>query len=205
MQSTGDGSWKALEQTGFLERYGKGVVEQVMKIASSSELSPPACGAGRLFDSVAALIGICDRNTFEGEAAMALESLTRDFIDDDYPVEFMSEKGYTVIDFSSAIVALIRDKVDSVPFETISTRFHNTVVAVVRKTVVGLRDRYKIGTVVLSGGTFQNLYLLTRIVKGLRAEGLQVFTNSKVPCNDGGISLGQAYIVRERLKNRNNA
>ncbi len=203
MQSTGNGSLKALEQAGFLERYGKGIVAQVMKIAGSDELSPLACGAGRLFDSVAALIGICDRNTFEGEAAMALESLTRDSIDDDYPVEFMSEKGYTVVDFSSAIAALIRDKADSVPSETISTRFHNTVVAVVRKTVVGLRDRHKIGTVALSGGTFQNQFLLTRIVNGLSAEGLQVFINRKVPCNDGGISLGQAYIIRERLKNRN--
>ena len=205
MQSTGTGALKTLEQTGFLERYGIDVIKQVMKIASSDELSPRSCGAGRLFDAVAALIGICDRNTFEGEAAMALESFTRDSIEDDYPVEFKPEKGYTVVDFSSAIAALIRDKADSVPSETISTKFHNTVAAVVRKTVVGLRDRHDIGTVALSGGTFQNLYILTRIVKGLTAEGLQVLVNRKVPCNDGGISLGQAYIVRERLKNRRNA
>ena len=70
-----------------------------MKVASSREFSPLASGAGRLFDAVAALLGICDRNTFEGEAAMALEALAREGIEDEYPVELMSENGYTVVTF----------------------------------------------------------------------------------------------------------
>ena len=82
----------------------------------------------------------------------------------------------------------------------IATKFHNTVVTAVLRTVVKLSASYGIKKAVLSGGVFQNLYLLRRIVYYLRAEGIEVYVNELVPSNDAGISLGQAYILRERLK-----
>jgi hydrogenase maturation protein HypF len=196
-----DRSWGYFEKIGFVQRYGKVPLELVMKVAASPELSPLASGAGRVFDSVSALLGVCGRNTFEGEAAMALEALVRQGTEDVYAVELNPQKnGYTVVDFGPAILALLEDISRSVPPDIIAARFHNTVEWVISTMVLQLRDRHGIVDVALSGGTFQNLYLLNRTARRLSSEGMQVYVNQKVPCNDGGISLGQAYLIRERLK-----
>ncbi len=200
IESAGDNGFAYLEQLGFVQKYGKEHIHQVMTIARSKELSPLSSGAGRLFDSVSAMLGICDVNTFEGEAAMALESLTKDGINAEYPVEFNTENGYTVVDFSSAITEIVNDMSVGWDKKIISTKFHNAVASVIHSLVIALSRRRGIMDVALSGGTFQNLYLLTRVVNLLKTVGMNVFINRKVPCNDAGISLGQAYIVRERLK-----
>jgi hydrogenase maturation protein HypF len=200
LDATGDRAGDCLNKTGFLKKYGNEPLEQVMMVARARELSPLASGAGRLFDAVSALLGLCDRNTFEGEAAMTLESSTREGIEEEYPVEFMRGKGYTVVNFSPAIIALIDDVSHAAGNNIIATKFHNTVCSAVRSMVRYLSSHHKIAKVALSGGTFQNLYLLNRTVRLLSSDGMQVFINQKVPCNDGGISLGQAYLVRERLK-----
>jgi hydrogenase maturation protein HypF len=198
--AAGDKSWECFDKIGFTEKYGKDLLEKVMAVARSRELSPLASGAGRLFDAVSALLGLCDKNTFEGEAAMTLESVTCDGIDEEYPVEFMQEKGYTRVNFSGALIAMINDVSQAAGTEIIATKFHNTVCSVVLSMTRSLSRRHKVTKIVLSGGTFQNLYLLNRTVRLLLADGMQVFINRKAPCNDGGISLGQAYLVRERLK-----
>jgi hydrogenase maturation protein HypF len=189
-----------LEQAGFIKKYGRVPVEQVMTIARSRELSPLSSGAGRLFDAVSALMGICEVNTFEGEAAMALESFVQEGVPDEYPVEFDTENEYTVIDFSRTMLEIIKDFAGNTDRRFISTRFHNTVAAAIKTVVCKVSKRQGIPDVALSGGTFQNLYLLNRTVRLLKSEGMNVFFNQKVPSNDAGISLGQAYIVRERIK-----
>lgn len=83
----------------------------------------------------------------------------------------------------------------------IAVRFHNTVINVITEVVIRINKKYGINKVALSGGVFQNSYLLENIFIRLLSEGFAVYTNKQVPCNDAGISLGQAYIVRERLKN----
>ena len=200
IQASGEKAGDVLERIGFMERYGGDRVSQVMKVAATAELAPLASGAGRLFDAASAILGVCDRNTFEGEAAMALEALTREGIDEEYPVELDAENGYTVVNFGPSIICMITDMGHALAREVISTRFHNTLASVVRRMVLDLSERYGIRSAALSGGTFQNLYLLNRTMKALSAGGMNVYTNRKVPCNDGGISLGQAYLVRERLK-----
>ncbi len=200
LQADPESGRKHLERAGLTQRIGEEPVRNVIKIAASRELSPLASGAGRLFDAVSALLGLCDLNTFEGEAAMALEALTEPGIEDEYPIELAEENGYTVVNFGSTIIALIGDLAGAVTRQVISTRFHNTVASVTKAIVCGLKNRYGIAEVALSGGTFQNRYLLDRTVSLLSAEGMKVYINRKVPCNDGGISLGQAYLVRERLK-----
>jgi hydrogenase maturation protein HypF len=200
MSAAGEKTWGYLDGLGFVKRYGKDALEQVMLVARSQELSPLGSGAGRLFDAVAALVGVCDRNTFEGEAAMALEALTREGSEDVYPVEFKQEKDYTVINFSPAVIAMTDDVIHEAGAGLIATRFHNTITAVILNMAVSLSERYGTKDVALGGGTFQNAYILTRATRQLTSAGLRVFTNQKVPCNDGGISLGQAYLVRERLK-----
>jgi hydrogenase maturation protein HypF len=189
-----------LAAIGFMERHGKTSVEQVLKIAYSRDLSPLSSGAGRLFDAVSSMLGICDRNTFEGEAAIALEALTIEDINDEYPLVIKQENEYTVVDFRDVIRALIDDLINNEPKPVIATRFHNTVASAIRLTVKGIHKRTGILDVALSGGTFQNTYLLARTIARMTADGMRVHTNSQMPPNDACISLGQAYLIRERLK-----
>ncbi len=200
IDAAGEKAWDLLEQAGLIRKYGKETIEQVMIVSRSRDFSPLSSGAGRLFDAVSSLIGVCDCNTFEGEAAMALEALTREGIDDQYVVELMRENSHTVIDFSATITGIMRDLGKGVSREIISTKFHNTVSTVIQTMVRRMSEQFGIVDVALSGGTFQNLYLMKRTVETLSREGMKVYANGKVPCNDAGISLGQAYLVRERLK-----
>ncbi len=199
LEAVGEEIWEYVSQAGFLERYGRERTEKIIQIARMRDFSPLSSGAGRLFDAVSALMGVCDVNTFEGEAAMALESLVLDGLEEDYPVDIRF-KEVIGIDFSPAILGILKDLGSLVNKKVIATKFHNTVVTAVLRTVVKLSASHNIRKAVLSGGVFQNLYLLRRIVSYLRAEGIEAYVNELVPSNDAGISLGQAYILRERLK-----
>lgn len=197
--AAGDEAIEYLRKVGFMEKYGRDRIERIIKIAGTKELSPQSSGAGRLFDAVAALTGVCDINTFEGEAAMALESLVLKGTEEDYPVNIVLDK-FMSIDFSHTIIGIIGDIVSGVEKSLISTKFHNTVSNVILKTVARLRETFMLNEVVLTGGTFQNLYLLERTTRILEAAGMKVLINKMVPCNDACISLGQAYLIRERIK-----
>jgi hydrogenase maturation protein HypF len=201
IQAGGDDAWGLLERTGFVRKYGKENIETIMMVSRSRDFSPLSSGAGRLFDAVSALLGICDLNTFEGEAAMALESIVREGIDGEYPVEFRQESGYTVTDYSPAIIGIISD-LGRTSRRVISAKFHNTVASVVRTMSGKIGEQYGLKDVALSGGTFQNRYLLKRVLRLLSGDGMSVWVNRAMPCNDACMSLGQAYLVRERLKNQ---
>ncbi len=198
-EAAGDEIMDFIEPTGFIEKYGRDSVEKITKIASDRTFSPLSSSAGRLFDAVSALMGICDKNTFEGEAAIAIESMVIDGIEESYPVD-ISFKDPLEIDFSNAILKIINDMERRTDRRVIATKFHNTVASAVILVVLKLSLVNNIKKVALSGGVFQNVYLLGKVTDNLRAEGLSVYTNEIVPCNDGGISLGQAYIARERIK-----
>ena len=147
------------------------------------------------------MLGVCDRNTFEGEAAMALESYTTDEIDDDYPVDVIF-KEKIIVDFSLTILRLIEDIVCGTARDIIATKFHNTIVTVIERVIQKVSMLYKLYDAAISGGVFQNMYLIRNTMDRLKASGINVYINEKVPSNDAGISLGQAYIIRERLKNK---
>jgi hydrogenase maturation protein HypF len=189
------------ESLGFIARYGRDKIGDILKIIDNRQFSPLASSAGRLFDAVSALMGVCDRNTFEGEAAIALEAVTRPGITDDYPVD-IKFKETMIIDFSHTFLAIIEDLARGKDKGVISSKFHNTVVALILRVVEKLSSLHSMNDVVVCGGVFQNMYLLERTVAGLKAMNLKVHSHDKVPTNDAGISLGQAYIVRERLKIR---
>jgi hydrogenase maturation protein HypF len=199
VDATGDEAMDYLGAMGFVERYGKATLERVVKVVNAAELSPLSSGAGRLFDAVSALIALCDRNTFEGEAAIALESLVAEEAEDDYAVNITSGKAI-LVDFSPAIIGIANDFLNRVDLRRISVKFHNTVANVILRVVMTISETLLLKDVVLSGGTFQNRYLLRRIMEMLTSNGLNTFINRALPCNDACISLGQAYLVRERLK-----
>ncbi len=96
------------------------------------------------------------------------------------------------------VLAAAADLVAGVPVPAIAARFHNGVAAAIADVCVRLREQSGIGTVALSGGVFQNLLLTRRVLGRLETAGFAVLTHSRVPCNDGGISLGQAAVAGAR-------
>jgi len=156
-----------------------------------------ACG--RLFDAVASIIGIRDDVNFEAQAAIELEAGVLQGVDACYPFEISSADPWE-IDVRRAIESIVKDVLAARPAGWIAAAFHNTIVAIVVEVCRRLRTAEGIARVCLSGGTFQNLYLLDRAVAGLRREGFEVFVHARVPPNDGGISLGQAVIANARSR-----
>jgi len=188
-----------MELAGFFARYGREKVVMVGDISEKKDFSPLSSGAGRLFDAVSALLGVCDRNTFEGEAAIALEAAVFSGIDDLYPYDVVYGEPAKLC-FSRTFLSILDDIGRREEVGVMAAKFHNTLAESAISVVRSLAAVTGIGKILLSGGTFQNDYLMRRVDNGLRSLGLEVFTNELVPCNDGGISLGQAYIARERLK-----
>jgi hydrogenase maturation protein HypF len=153
---------------------------------------------GRLFDAVAALIGLRQQINFEGQAAIELEMVAADGLADGYP--FALERD--TVDFRPAIERIVAEVLAGTPPPAIAARFHNTVAEAIVEVCRRLRVEEKLNRVCLSGGTFQNMKLLARTLAGLRRLDFDVFIHAQVPPNDGGIALGQAVIATEILRRR---
>ncbi len=150
--------------------------------------SPLTTSVGRLFDAVAAIAGVARENRFEGQAPMLLERAIGSLVTADcYP---LSEKDGAA-DWAPLIEAVHADARRGVPPDRMAARFHNALVSWILKVA----ERAGARTVVLSGGVFQNGYLVERAAAALEARGFRVATHQRVPANDGGISLGQAVIA----------
>ncbi|MBA2743120.1 MAG: carbamoyltransferase HypF, partial [Chthoniobacterales bacterium] len=150
--------------------------------------APLTSSAGRLFDAVAALIGLRSRAGFEGQAAMELEFAITDGINEAYPFD-LREDSPLVIDWQPAIVQLIEDLRTGEHVGVAAGKFHNTLAEI----IVAVAQRAAQSRVVLSGGCFQNRYLTERAIERLTSEGFRPYWHQRVPPNDGGISLGQIY------------
>jgi hydrogenase maturation protein HypF len=154
--------------------------------------------SGRLFDAVAALVGLGSQVTFEGQAAIALESTAQAGVEDQYSFN-VEDVEPVELDMRPMVAEIVRDIALSKPVGYISACFHNTLCAAIVEVCQRIRRQEKLTRVCLSGGVFQNMYLLKRTVKDLDKDGFQVFLHALVPPNDGGISLGQAAIANEIL------
>ncbi|MCF8331121.1 MAG: carbamoyltransferase HypF [Bacteroidales bacterium] len=152
-------------------------------------------GMGRLFDAVAALLNLVHTSGFEGEGPMKLESTYRPS-KNVYPVIIKGNE----IQYSSIITDVITDLLNDVSVEEISGRFHNTVAKMISEAIMKISDKNGIKKVALSGGVFQNRILIEKVWNGLSDNGYEVYTNQKVPCNDGGISLGQMAIAAKKME-----
>ena len=153
---------------------------------------------GRLFDAVAALTGRGSEVTFEGQAAMSLETIAEKGVEQRYEY-IVSDQEPMVLDFRPMVSAIVRDLGSRKGADEISAKFHNTLAAATVEVCCRIRASEGLNEVCLSGGTFQNHYLLEHCVAGLRSREFGVFLHATVPCNDGGISLGQAVIANELL------
>jgi hydrogenase maturation protein HypF len=157
--------------------------------------TPRTSSVGRLFDGVAALVGLCQRASFEGEAAMALEAaiagLETDAI---YPYRILVQPDQPLQFDPAPMLRMIETDLENKAIATIAAQFHNTLIAGLVKIIHHLRERYpEIQKIVLTGGCFQNRYLLERALQQLERQGFLVGYHQQVPSNDGGIALGQIW------------
>jgi len=170
--------------------------------------SPLTSSVGRLFDAISALLGIRGEIDYEGQAAVELEmaaysgviatSVSDEAISsaqESYPYRIVANNGMRIVRLSDLLSAVIEDFHHGISKERIAVRFHNTVAQMTNEMCQLIANETGITQVALSGGVFQNRLLLRKAVSLLEGSGLQVFTHRQVPCNDGGISLGQAVIA----------
>jgi hydrogenase maturation protein HypF len=192
--------WEAYGDAAFdmtdlptLQAFSSAELKSLRQMLRKRLNSPLTSSAGRLFDAVASLAGLRQHTRFEGEAAMELEFAAHGFSSEQcYEIQVLeprlsTEAAPLILDWKRLVESVVSDLRDSVSVPYISARFHNALVeaiAVVAK-LTGLRR------VVLTGGCYQNMYLLEHAVRRLTAEGFQPYWHQRVPPNDGGISLGQ--------------
>jgi hydrogenase maturation protein HypF len=175
--------------------------DAVTAMARRGVNAPLTSSAGRLFDAVAALLGVRDRVNYEGQAAIELEQLAAPAEAGSYPARLDGSGGEALtISGADLIARVVDDLAVGIGREIIAARFHNAVADVIVATCAALRERTGLARVALSGGVFQNVMLLGNVTDQLESRGFTVLTHSRVPCNDGGISLGQAVVAAARVR-----
>ncbi len=158
--------------------------------------SPKASSAGRLFDAVAATLGLCRaRAGYEGQAAIELEALAANHFQAQSEFAYGYELQGKCVSWAPLWSSLLKDLSAKVAPGIVAARFHHCVASAVAETAVELCSRYGVETVVLSGGVFQNRLMLERCGELLRRQGLRLLSPIAIPANDGGLSLGQAVIA----------
>uniref|UniRef100_A0A832I2F7 Carbamoyltransferase n=1 Tax=Eiseniibacteriota bacterium TaxID=2212470 RepID=A0A832I2F7_UNCEI len=173
----------------------RGLLERMLERGVSAPLTT---SAGRLFDGLAALVGLHPRVTFEGQAAMAFEFAADPDERGAYPVHAVPGPGPLVLDWRPLVEALVADLGLGVERATIAARAHGALV----HAIVAVAAAAGEARVALTGGCFQNRRLLEATAAALRARGHEVLTHRVVPPNDGGVSLGQAAVAAARRTGR---
>jgi hydrogenase maturation protein HypF len=162
--------------------------------------TPLTSSVGRLFDAVSSILGLCQYNTFEGKAAMKLEFVMDNLkTDENYDYTIINSENqissYT-IDWAPTIKSILDDLNFKTPVKSISAKFHNTLVEI----IISMARHVGEEKVVLTGGCFQNKYLLERAIDRLNSEGFSTYWPERIPPNDGGIALGQ-IVAASRILN----
>jgi hydrogenase maturation protein HypF len=174
-------------------------LDNLLTMAQRGINSPMASSAGRLFDAVAAAVGVCrDTAGYEGQAAIELEALAWDQFQQQTNSLYGFDFNSGCIDWGPLWRDLLADLADGVGPAVIAARFHHTLATAVARTVESLCSKHREQTVVLSGGVYQNRLLLEQTSQLLRKCELTVLSHQLLPANDGGLSLGQAVIACAR-------
>ncbi|MBN1183952.1 MAG: carbamoyltransferase HypF [Bacteroidales bacterium] len=177
----------------FMQNVDEKMVTLILQAIDKKINSPLTSSCGRLFDAVAAMTGACSASQFHAEAPMRLESLIKPDCDESYEVEISGS-----IKTSKIIKQIVDDIHASQHPSQIATKFHNTIINSIFASAKQIADTTGIKKVVLSGGTFQNRYLIEKAEEGLKKRKFEVFIPCQVPANDGGIALGQMAIAAKR-------
>ena len=177
-----------------IDRTETGIIRKQIEKKINSSLTS---SCGRLFDAVSALIGVRGEIDYEAQAAIELEMLAYNEVNetDYYPFSIIEQDGISIVKLQDLFSAIINDLQSKTTKATMAAKFHNTIAQMVNELCQAILARTNMTQVVLSGGVFQNRLLLRKTVSLLEDKGFTVFTHQQVPCNDGGISLGQAVIA----------
>ena len=167
----------------------------VQQMIARGVCSPPTSSMGRLFDAVAALVGLRDVAGFEGQAAMELEAIASSSTTLTYRFATLTESDVWTVDAAPVIRQIVADVAAGRPRGEISAAFHGAVADMIASVAAGIARQTGVRRVALTGGVFQNALLSQSAARALGAEGLDVLEHRLVPCNDGGLSLGQALFA----------
>jgi len=159
--------------------------------------APLTSGAGRMFDAAACIIGLRSEAGYDGQAACELEAVAQR-TDKAYDFALDRSSEPWVVDTRPLFRGMLSDANAGVGVGELAGRFHETMARIIVSTCAELSAATGVSRVALSGGVFQNVLLTTSVVEGLREQGLEALLHRRVPCNDGGISLGQAVIAASR-------
>jgi hydrogenase maturation protein HypF len=159
------------------------------KTLSQKINTPLTSSMGKLFDGIAAITNLFQIASFEGQAAMQLEfMLDRDTDSTFYPYT-LNSKPYTIeFDWRSMLINILDDLNKEIPVKIISAKFHNSLI----HAIIKIAQQIKVEKIVLTGGCFQNKYLIEKTIEKLQQAGFKPYWHHRVPTNDGGIALGQA-------------
>ena len=185
----------------LVERIGHRRAETIRRMIAADVNCPLASSAGRLFDAVAALLGLCDDASYEGEAAVLLEAAARRHPGPAPALRWTLDRrdGLWVYDPAATLADVVA--ADEPP-EVVAARFHRTVTEVTLAAVTEAAREHGVRTVCLGGGVFQNGLLATGVPAALAAQDLTVHLGREIPVNDGGISYGQAVVAAALLHGR---
>jgi hydrogenase maturation protein HypF len=178
----------------FVRNLDRETASLILQMARKGVHSPPTSSCGRLFDGVAALIGVRGEIAYEGQAAIELEMCQEPDAEGAYAFGIQSGAGEWIMETTPIIKGVVNDSLKGETMSVISRRFHNTLIQMLHQVCRTVRTESGIQQVALSGGAFQNKTLLGGVTKALGADGFDVLSQAKVPANDGGLSLGQALI-----------
>ncbi|MCE5196239.1 MAG: carbamoyltransferase HypF [Negativicutes bacterium] len=174
---------------------------RILLQAGEKEINSPLTSSmGRLFDAVAALAGICPVTTYEGQAAIELQQSMDTTAAGSYHFVIEQTDEGMLFDWRPLLRAVLTDRQNAVPAGGLSLRFHRAVVELIVQAAILQRQNNGSQKVVLSGGVFQNEYLLSQTMTALQEQGFTVYSNEKIPTNDGGIAFGQAAAVAYRMR-----
>ena len=179
----------------FIRRIDYDKLSIIEKMIDKNINSPLTSSCGRLFDAVSSLIGIRDEISYEGQAAMELESFCASGITGRYKFNIDKEEEKFIINPQEIFIDIIADLKKGLDKKVMATKFHNTVAKFTVDLCGKIRENTGINEVALSGGVFQNKYLTEKVVFLLEDKGFKVYIQRKVPPNDGGVSLGQAVVA----------
>jgi hydrogenase maturation protein HypF len=181
---------------------GERDVRLIARLVEGGLNTPPTSSAGRLFDAVAALVGVpgSRRTTYEGQAAIELELAAEGTASHGYPFRLRQTGEGWVVETHGIVGGVVEDLLAGREIGRISSRFHRTVAEIVVAGCEEIRAAGGASAVALSGGTFQNLLLLGQVVELLTGKGFEVYRHRRVPTNDGGLALGQAVLADRAFK-----
>jgi hydrogenase maturation protein HypF len=193
---------KDVEKLGlpFLAEIDSRKLSVVLQMMEREINSPRTSSCGRLFDAVAALVGLRGTVNFEAQAAVELEMAARDSGSEAaYPLDLNLHGAIWQIGTKSLFEWLVRDVRKQTNVAEISRKFHNGLALVLVEAAEKIRERTKLNRVCLSGGCFLNALLLETMIAEMKERSFEVFFHTEVPAGDGGISLGQAVIAGRRV------